>query len=256
MTGDPVATVEEQPAQFWTLEELNQLVSRSGNPSETLANVVKLIHRRFGIDVCSVYLLEPDRANLVLAATIGLRPESVGRVRMRLTEGLVGLVAEQVRPVVVHDTTTHPRFKYFRDAGEEPYRTFLGVPVIDRGVLQGVLVVQTAEARTFARGRRADAGDRGRAAGADHQRGPRRRAVRRAGAPAAGARSPGTCGGAGTTRAASLFRELDPVLWRECDHNPDRAARSGSRATSSRCAPRSSRCTAASIRPTAGCRST
>ena len=29
------------------------------------------------------------------------------------------------------------------------YESFLGVPLIDRGVLQGVLVVQTVEARTF-----------------------------------------------------------------------------------------------------------
>ena len=32
-------------------------------------NVVALIARRFQTDVCSAYLLEPDRANLVLAAT-------------------------------------------------------------------------------------------------------------------------------------------------------------------------------------------
>ena len=40
----------------------------------------------------------------------------------------------------------HPRFKYFREAGEDAYQSFLGVPLIDRGVLQGVLVVQTIEA--------------------------------------------------------------------------------------------------------------
>ena len=50
------------------------LVSSRGNPSETLTNVVQFIHRRFETDVCSAYLLEPDRANLVLAATVGLRP--------------------------------------------------------------------------------------------------------------------------------------------------------------------------------------
>ena len=87
----------------------------------------------------------------MLAATIGLRPESVGRVRMRLSEGLAGLVAEQLRPQFVADATTHPRFKYFREAGEDPYRSFLGVPVIDRGLLQGVLVVQTAEAARSSR---------------------------------------------------------------------------------------------------------
>src|SRR5215204_4087836 len=97
---------------LWTLEEISRLVSHSGNPAETLANIVQLIQRRFETDVCSVYLLEPDRANLVLAATVGLRPEGVGRVRMRLSEGLVGLVGEQIRPQVVEDATRHPRFKY------------------------------------------------------------------------------------------------------------------------------------------------
>ena len=85
----------------------------------------------------------------LLAATVGLRPESVGRIRMRLNEGLAGLVGEQLRPQVVEDATRHPRFKYFDEAGEDPYHSFLGVPLIDRGLLQGVLVVQTAEARTF-----------------------------------------------------------------------------------------------------------
>ena len=134
---------------LWTLDEISRLVSPSGNASETLTSVVNLIRRRFDTDVCSIYLLEPDRANLVLAATIGLRPESVGQVRMRLTEGLAGLVAQQLRPQFVKDATTHPRFKYFSEAGEDPYRSFLGVPVIDRGLLQGVLVVQTAEPRDF-----------------------------------------------------------------------------------------------------------
>src|SRR5215831_2316324 len=130
-------------------DQLNALVSPTGNAAETLTNVVHLVQRRFHTDVCSAYLLEPDRANLVLAATVGLRPESVGRVRMRLSEGLAGLVAEQLRPQFVADAATHPRFKYFSEAGEDPYRSFLGVPVIDRGLLQGVLVVQTKDPRVF-----------------------------------------------------------------------------------------------------------
>ncbi|MGE0445813.1 MAG: alpha-glucan family phosphorylase [Vicinamibacterales bacterium] len=146
---DPSIPLPEQPSLLWTLEEIGHLVSGSGNPSETLTNIVHLIQRRFGTDVCSVYLLEADRTTLVLAATIGLRPESVGRVRMRTSEGLAGLVAEQARPIVVQDAMHHPRFKYFREAGEDPYRTFLGVPIIERGVLQGVLVVQTASERPF-----------------------------------------------------------------------------------------------------------
>jgi len=125
----------DEDSALWTLEEIGRQVSASGNASETLTNIVHLIQRRFETDVCSVYLLEPDRANLVLAATVGLRAESVGRVRMRLTEGLAGLVAERLRPQFVADAATHPRFKYFPEAGEDPYRSFLGVPLVDRGLL-------------------------------------------------------------------------------------------------------------------------
>src|SRR5712691_6672839 len=132
-----------------TLEDLGNLTREAGNPAETLMNVVALIASRFQTDVCSAYLLEPDRATLVLAATVGLRPQCIGILRMGLHEGLAGLVAEEVRPVAVERVRNHPRFKYFREAGEDDYHSFLGVPLIDRDVLQGVLVVQTKEARVF-----------------------------------------------------------------------------------------------------------
>jgi starch phosphorylase len=132
-----------------TLEEIGNLAADGGQPAETLMNVVALIAKRFRTDVCSAYLLEPDRANLVLAATVGLRKECIGNLRMEVQEGLTGLVAELVRPVSVEQVKQHPRFKYFPAAGEDAYQSFLGVPLIDRGVLQGVLVVQTIEARVF-----------------------------------------------------------------------------------------------------------
>src|SRR5271155_1998374 len=132
-----------------TLEEIGNLTREGGKPAETLMNVVALIARRFRTDVCSVYLLEPDRINLVLAATLGLRPQSVGALRMATHEGLVGMVAEQLRPVAVEEVKNHPRFKYFKEAGEDAYRSFLGVPLIDQGLLQGVLTVQTKATRIY-----------------------------------------------------------------------------------------------------------
>ena len=132
-----------------TIEEISNLAQEGGKPAETLMNVVALIARRFRTDVCSVYLLEPDRINLVLAATLGLRPQCIGTLRMATHEGLVGLVAEQLRPVAVEEVRTHPRFKYFREAGEDDYRSFLGVPLIDQGLLQGVLTVQTIAPRVY-----------------------------------------------------------------------------------------------------------
>src|SRR5271170_4254874 len=90
-----------------TLEEIGALAKEGGKPSETLSNVVALIAKRFQTDVCSAYLLEPDRANLVLAASLGLRPQCIGTLRMGLHEGLAGLVAEQVRPLAVEQARSH-----------------------------------------------------------------------------------------------------------------------------------------------------
>ncbi len=204
---------------LWTLEEIARLISESGNPAETLTNVVQLIQRRFETDVCTVYLLEPDRMTLVLAATVGLRPESVGRVRMRVTEGLAGLVAERLQPEVVADAARHPRFKYFSEAGEDSYRSFLGVPLLDRGMLQGVLVVQTKEPREFSpddvrmlvtSGMQlapivAEARTRGQLTAPAHER--------------LSALSQNLWW-SWDNDATSLFREIDPVLWRELGHNP------------------------------------
>ena len=146
---DTEQAVHESKVSVLTLDEIANLAAEGGQPAETLMNVVALIAKRFHTDVCSAYLLEPDRANLVLAATVGLRRECIGSLRMAVHEGLTGLVAELVRPVAVEQVKNHPRFKYFRDAGEDAYQSFLGVPLIERGVLQGVLVVQTIEARVF-----------------------------------------------------------------------------------------------------------
>src|ERR1700722_12607816 len=132
-----------------TIEEISALAQGGGKPAETLMNVVGLIARRFQTEVCSAYLLEPDRANLVLAATVGLRPQCIGTLRLGLHEGLTGLVAEQMRPIAEENAKNHPRFKYFKDAGEDAYQSFMGVPLIDEGVLQGILAVQTREPRVF-----------------------------------------------------------------------------------------------------------
>jgi signal transduction protein with GAF and PtsI domain len=140
---------ETDASHVLTMEEITNLTEEGGKPADTLMNVVALIATRFRTDVCSAYLLEPDRSNLVLAASLGLHPRCIGTLRMPLSEGLAGLVAERAMPVAVEDAGLHPRFKYFKESGEEVYHSFLGVPLIDRGILQGVLIVQTKEQRIF-----------------------------------------------------------------------------------------------------------
>src|SRR5271170_1440901 len=117
---------------------------------ETLDRVAFAIAAGMEAEVCSLYLFDPQRERLVLRATVGLDRESVGKVSMRLSEGLVGLVLERDEPVYVPDAISHERYKYFPETGEERFHTFLGVPVHDgRKKPLGVLVAQTLERRKF-----------------------------------------------------------------------------------------------------------
>ena len=204
---------------LWTLEEISHLVSGSGNPSETLTNIVNLIQQRFATDVCSVYLLEPDRTTLVLAATIGLRQEGVGRVRMRITEGLAGLVAEQVRPSWWRTRRCTRASSISASRARTRTRHSSAYRSIDRGVLQGVLVVQTVEARSFGED------DMRMLATAGMQLAPIVSEARTVGVFVAPvhqklAAIAQNLWWTWTEEAVSIFREIDPVLWRECDHNP------------------------------------
>lgn len=148
----PTGIAKESEADhdlLFTLDEVSQLVSHSHNRQETFQNICELIQRRFRTAVCSIYIAHPQRGELVLAATVGLNPAGIGRVRMNFNEGLTGLVAQTLAPVVESDAPRHPRFKYFRESGEDPFRTFVGVPLLEAGSLRGVLVVQTVESREF-----------------------------------------------------------------------------------------------------------
>lgn len=115
----------------------------------SLDRIVVSIANKLQTDVGSLYVWDQQRGTLVLAATVGLLQSCVGELQMRLDEGLVGLVAEQRAPVVLAHATQHPRFKYFPEADEDEYQSFLGVPVIAHNSVCGVLVVQTIEAREF-----------------------------------------------------------------------------------------------------------
>ena len=102
-----------------TLEDISALISHSEDLQDALKRVVTVVVERMETEVCSIYLLDSQRNRLILAATTGLDSDSVGKVSMDINEGLTGLVIEQMRPVVVVDALTHPRYKYFPETGED-----------------------------------------------------------------------------------------------------------------------------------------
>ena len=215
----PASTRTQLHEPSLTPEDLASLTSGGSGPAQVLDELVRLTQSRLQVDASSVYLLEPDRATLVLAATVGLNRNGVGSVRMSFREGLVGIAAEQLRPFAVHEAASHPRYKYFPELAEEHFHSFLCVPVIDRGLLQGVLTVQTREPRVFSES------ETNALVTAATQLAPvicAARDLEQFIAPLqqrlwALARNLWWCW---DTDTVSLFRDIDPVRWRELSHNP------------------------------------
>ena len=115
---------------------------------ERLDDFVKAISTAMQLDVASIYLLRPG-ADLELSATEGLNKSAVHKTRMKPGEGLVGHVASTARPLNLADAPSHPLFSYRPETGEDPYSSFLGVPILRGGRTLGVLVVQSERARIF-----------------------------------------------------------------------------------------------------------
>ncbi len=143
-----IATVTKQNL-LNTVEAIRNHTPDRSTADASLAEIVLMIGNVFEVDACSVYRIEAGGKMLRLQATIGLRQDAISRISMTLDEGLAGLVAQNQEIVSVEKASEHPRFKYFPEVGEDPFVTFLGLPVKQNGKILGVLVVQMVELRTF-----------------------------------------------------------------------------------------------------------
>ncbi len=133
------------------IEDVGTVIAHAQDVRASLREIVELLADRLDMEVCSLYVYDAPHRQLVLAATKGLDPGSVGKVTMRVDEGLTGYAIEKMEPVMAVDALAHPRYKYFPETGEERYHSFMGVPVIDKREPLGVLVVQTSRRRRFTR---------------------------------------------------------------------------------------------------------
>ena len=114
----------------------------------SLPELVRLVAGELVSEVCSVYALKPGDL-LELVATEGLRGDAVGRTRLRVGEGIIGLAAATAAPLNLPDAQNHPAFAYRPETGEEPFASMLAVPVRRAGRTLGVIAVQNRNPRRF-----------------------------------------------------------------------------------------------------------
>ncbi len=138
--------IEQQLAhterQLRLLQKIARLIVRGDlTMRDALQRVVSLVVEFMGSDSCLIYLLEDNE--LVLLASNTPHPETIRKVRLKLSEGLTGWVARERRVLAISREASHdPRFKFFRDLPEDTFEAFLSTPIIVRNRVAGVINVQ------------------------------------------------------------------------------------------------------------------
>jgi phosphotransferase system enzyme I (PtsP) len=130
------------------LRRLREVMAEPETAQAKLDKIVMLIAANMVAEVCSIYVMRPGNV-LELYASEGLKSEAVHKSKLKVGEGLVGLIADQAIGLNLSDAQHHPQFKYLPETGEEIYQSFLGVPVMRGGSVIAVLVVQNRTQRHY-----------------------------------------------------------------------------------------------------------
>lgn len=131
------------------LRKIVQDVNSAPNFSAALDIMVTNVREAMGTEVCSVYLLDDKSGRYYLMATDGFNQEAIGTVSLALNEGLIGLCGQREEPINLDDASAHPKYRFTPETGEEKFNAFLGVPIMHRRKVLGVLVVRQHEKRKF-----------------------------------------------------------------------------------------------------------
>jgi phosphotransferase system enzyme I (PtsP) len=124
------------------LARLRLIMSSGAEGAYALPRIARLVSAEMEGEACTIYAMRPGDV-LELVATEGLRREAVGRTRLRVGEGIVGIAAAAGQVLNLPDAQNHPGFAYRGETGEDLFVSMLALPVRRSGRLIGVLAVQS-----------------------------------------------------------------------------------------------------------------
>lgn len=145
-TRDLELRLERAEQQLRLFQRVSRLMTRDIELDDVLQEIVNLVGDFLECDSCLIYLIEEDE--LVLYASNEPNRKNLGRVRLRLSEGLTGWVARERRLLAIsREAYNDSRFKFFKDLPQDRFEAFLSAPIISQNKSVGVINVQHREAR-------------------------------------------------------------------------------------------------------------
>lgn len=132
--------LDKKLTQLNTLIELTALINSTLDTREVRKRAIEAATRLMGAEAGSLLLIDRDTGELFFEVALGDKGERLKEIRLRKGEGIAGWVAENGKPVIIHDVQSDPRF--FRDAdtkSEFVTKDMICVPVKTKDKILGVL---------------------------------------------------------------------------------------------------------------------
>jgi len=143
---DLEARLERVEQQLRLFQRVSRLMTRDMELDDVLHEIVGLVRDFLNCDSCLIYLVE--HGELVLYASSDTSRKNIGKVRLRLDEGLTGWVARERRLLAIsREAYNDPRFKFFKDLPQDTFEAFLSAPIISQNKVVGVMNIQNQEPR-------------------------------------------------------------------------------------------------------------
>ncbi len=136
--------LDEKRGEAEALRRVGEATGSAFDLEEMLKVAADIAVKITGTDSCQMYLFDSSREELVLRAADESFSGMVGKIRLKMGEGITGWVARERKPVSVteHAWQDH-RFKFFPEMHEGEYESILSVPLVTRGEILGVINVRT-----------------------------------------------------------------------------------------------------------------
>ena len=132
------------------LHQISQKISSSLELSEVLDHISEVASAFIGADACLIYLYDRKNQELILRASKNPHKNVLGRIKLKLGEGITGFVAKQKKPLAIEkEAYKELNFRAFTSLPEDTYEAFLSIPILSRGQLVGVINLHHKKAHKY-----------------------------------------------------------------------------------------------------------
>lgn len=131
------------------LNKISKAITSDLYLEDILKLIVSLTAGVMNAKICALWLLDEEKKELKIRATQAMSEEYLKERTLKIGEGIVGLVAESRKYIVILDVTKDERYKEKILAKKENLVSMLSVPMMVKDRLIGVINVYTVEPYKF-----------------------------------------------------------------------------------------------------------